>query len=119
MSKKFGLSDREFSDRVQRLLDKIKRLQRARKAANARHTKEATERAWNNMNKTPYEIELEKNLFKAWADTVLADFRRKEAFNALVELNNKVHSGYDFNADPDAMTKRVGGIIADQSGLKN
>lgn len=66
------------------------------------------------MAKTKYEIELETKLFKAWAETVYADFRRKEALEALIALNNRVHSGYDFNADPDKITLMVGNVLADQ-----
>ena len=66
------------------------------------------------MKKTKYEIELESKLFKAWDETVLAGFRRKEALEALIALNNRVHSGYDFNADPDKITLMVGSVLADQ-----
>ena len=66
------------------------------------------------MTKTKYEIELEGKLMRAWADTVLADFRRKEALEALTKLNKRVHSGYDFNADPDNITRLVGNVLADQ-----
>lgn len=71
------------------------------------------------MKKTPYEIELETKLMKAWSDTVLADFRRKEALAALVALNQRVHSGYDFNADPDKITLLVGNVLADQQAPNN
>ena len=66
------------------------------------------------MTKTKYEIELETKLLKAWADTVYANFRRKEALAALVALNQRVNSGYDFNADPDKITLLVGNVLADQ-----
>lgn len=72
-----------------------------------------------NMAKTKYEIELETKLFKAWADTVYADFRRKEALEALIALNSRVHSGYDFNADPDKITLMVGNVLADQQASNN
>ena len=66
------------------------------------------------MKKTKYEIELETKLFKAWSETVLADFRRKEALAALEALNLRIHNGYDFNADPDNITLMVGKVFADQ-----
>lgn len=31
--------------------------------------------------------------------------------DTLRELNHRVHSGYDFNADPDGMTLRVGAAL--------
>lgn len=37
--------------------------------------------------------------------------RLAEVRELLVELNTRVHSGYDFNADPDAMTRRVGRVL--------
>ncbi len=32
-------------------------------------------------------------------------------YQALKDLNHKVHSGYDFNGDPEKVTLRVGKII--------
>jgi chromosome segregation ATPase len=32
---------------------------------------------------------------------------------ALRNLNCRIHSGYDFNADPDGITKLVGDILGD------
>ena len=66
------------------------------------------------MTKTPYEIELEGKLMKAWSETVLSEFQRKEALAALMDLSHKVHSGYDFNADPECTTMKIGKMIADQ-----
>ena len=66
------------------------------------------------MTKTPYEIELEGKLLKAWSETVLAEFQRKEALAALMDLSQKVHTGYDFNADPECTTMKIGKVIADQ-----
>lgn len=67
------------------------------------------------MKRTPYEIELETKLFKAWAETVYADFRRKEAVAALTALNTRLHGGYAWNTDPDNITKMVGDVLADQA----
>ena len=66
------------------------------------------------MTKTPYETELEGRLLKAWSETVLSEFQRKEALAALIDLNQKVHSEYDFNADPECTTMKIGKVIADQ-----
>lgn len=63
--------------------------------------------------KTEYEIELEVKLMKAWAETVVEKLRADEAVNALSELNTRVHSGYNFNADPDKISRKVGSVLVD------
>jgi hypothetical protein len=35
----------------------------------------------------------------------------RRALRTLERLNNRVHSGYDFNADPDRMTLEVGEVL--------
>lgn len=66
------------------------------------------------MAKTKYEIELETKLMKAWADAVYEHHLRGEAVDALNDLNCRAHSGYDFNADPDKITLKVGTVLAEQ-----
>lgn len=36
----------------------------------------------------------------------------RQLLRALARLNQRVHSGYDFNADPDGMTLEVGDLLA-------
>ena len=39
--------------------------------------------------------------------------RIKELENALIQLNNRVHNGYDFNKDKDEITLLVGKALND------
>ena len=66
------------------------------------------------MTKTKYVIELETKLMKAWAETVFEHEMRGEAVRALNDLNCRAHSNYDFNADPDKITLKVGNVLAAQ-----
>jgi hypothetical protein len=66
------------------------------------------------MEKTKNEIELETKLMKAWAETVYEKHLREEAVRALNDLNCRAHSGYDFNADPDKITLKVGKVLTEQ-----
>jgi D-alanine-D-alanine ligase-like ATP-grasp enzyme len=66
------------------------------------------------MAKTKYEIELETKLMKAWAENVYERHLREQAVRALNDLNCRAHSGYDFNADPDQMTLKVGSVLMEQ-----
>ena len=66
------------------------------------------------MARTQYEIELETKLMKAWAETVYEHHLREEAVSALNDLNCRAHSNYDFNADPDRITLKVGSVLTEQ-----
>lgn len=55
---------------------------------------------------TPRENEM---IFQAWQRHVAAS--PNIAKEVLAELNLRVHSGYDFNADPDSVTLAVGCVL--------
>ena len=42
----------------------------------------------------------------------------RRALNALARLNNRVHTGYDFNGDPDRITLEVGEVLKDYTPRK-
>lgn len=41
----------------------------------------------------------------------------RQVLRTLARLNERVHSGYDFNADPDSMTLEVGNLIAGKDDI--
>lgn len=41
----------------------------------------------------------------------------RHPLRTLERLNNRVHSGYDFNADPDGMTLEVGDLLAGKDAI--
>lgn len=43
----------------------------------------------------------------------------RRTLRTLERLNNRVHSGYDFNADPDRMTLEVGEVLKGYVGPQN
>jgi len=40
----------------------------------------------------------------------------RQALRALARLDHRVHAGYDFNADPDGITREVGESLANYKG---
>jgi len=48
---------------------------------------------------------------KAWSETVMQNHLKNEALWLLKELSEKVHSGYDFNSDPEQMTLKVSNTL--------
>lgn len=51
-----------------------------------------------------------QRIHKYYSETMNAK-KEPDALFALKELNNRVHSGYDFNADPDKITLLVGEVL--------
>lgn len=41
----------------------------------------------------------------------------RQLLRTLARLNHRVHSGYDFNADPDSMTLEVGDLLAGKDAI--
>lgn len=62
-----------------------------------------------NIYRTVSELELQLHTEKGLKMIYLAE--RDAALRVLAELNHRVHTSYDFNADPDSITQLVGAVL--------